>query len=260
MKRRSWFLWAGMLCLGGCAPQFDRIEESVLRNGLAIEAIDREQALQKQQLDEILAVLRLGQDAGRQVDARGSAKVGQLAQQIDQLMQKLDDNAAFMRNLSARVDLLATRAGVPELPALTPGPGAGATAGGAEASLSEEGRVIFQTALRDRSRGNDDLARQGFQEFLSRYPQSELADDATYWLAEINYAAGAYAPALDGFHDLLARYPSTELAAAVLLKTGYCQLALGQDQAGRQTLQQLIAAHPGSEEAALARDRLHQDR
>ncbi len=248
-----WRAWAvgGLLLACGCAPQFDRIEEGVLRNGQQIEALQREQALQQQQLAEVLTLLRLEQDTGRQVDARGSAKVGQLSQRIDQLIQKLDDNAAVMRNLSARVDLLATRAGVPALPGR-----AGDEAAGVAPGLSEEGRAVFQAALRDRSRGNDDLARQGFQEFLGKHGQSELADDALYWLAEIDYADGRHAEALAGFQSLLARFPATELAAAALLKTGYCQLALGQDEMGRRTLQQLIDAHPQSEEAALARERL----
>ena len=43
------------------------------------------------------------------------AKLVQVSTRLDQLMQKLDDNAEYMRDLSARVDLLATRQGIPTL-------------------------------------------------------------------------------------------------------------------------------------------------
>lgn len=255
--RVKWAFLAGWaLFLAGCAPQFDRIEEGVIRNGRAIEDLQREQVLLRQQVDSIDALLRLDQDVGMQTDARGSAKLGHLTQQIDQLMQKLDDNAAFMRSLSARVDLLATRAGVPPLGEARSGPAAMVTSG----ALPEEGLAIYQAALRDRSRGEADLARQGFKEFLSRYGQSELADDAAYWLAELDYAEGRYAEALGAFEGVLARYPGSELAPAVELKAAYCLLASGQEEEGRRALQRLIDRHPQAEEAGLARERLAADR
>ncbi|MHB8078948.1 MAG: tetratricopeptide repeat protein [Candidatus Krumholzibacteriia bacterium] len=248
MRATLIFLAAGLLALAGCAPQFDRIEEGVLRNGQEIERLQREQALLRQQVEAIDSLLRFDQDAGKTADARGSAKLGHLSQKIDQLIQKLDDNASFTRNLSARVDLLATRAGVPPL-----GAPAGAAAAG---ELPEEGRALFQAALRDRSRGETDLARQGFREFLDRHGQSELADDARYWLAELDYADGRFAEALAGFQSLLAAFPATELAPAAELKIGYCQFSLGQEAQARETLARLIASHPDAEEAALARERL----
>jgi len=235
---------AGLLALSGCAPQFDRIEEAVLRNGQEIERLQREQTLLRQQVEAIDTLLRFDQDAGMTADARGSAKLGHLSQKIDQLIQKLDDNASFTRNLSARVDLLTTRAGVSPL---------GAPAAG---ELPEEGRAVFRAALRDRSRGESELARQGFRDFLERHGQSELSDDARYWLAELDYADGRHAAALTAFQSLLATWPATELAPAAELKIGYCQFALGQEAQARETLARLIDRHPDAEEAALARERL----
>lgn len=248
MRATLILLGAGLLALAGCAPQFDRIEEGVLRNGQELERLQREQALLRQQVESIDALLRFDQDAGKTADARGTARLGNLSQKIDQLIQKLDDNAAFTRNLSARVDLLASRAGVPSLgaSAATAAPGA----------LPEEGRAAFQAALRDRSRGETELARQGFREFLAAHGQSELADDARYWLAELDYADGKYAEALAGFQELLASFPATDLAPAAELKIGYCQYALGQETQARETLTRLIERHPDAEEAALARERL----
>lgn len=248
MRATLIFVGAGLLAGCGCAPQFDRIEEAVLRNGQEIERLQREQALLRQQVEAIDTLLRFDQDAGLTADARGSARLGHLSQKIDQLIQKLDDNASFTRNLSARVDLLTTRAGLSPL-----GAPAGRTSAG---ELPEEGRATFQAALRDRSRGETELARQGFRDFLERHGQSELADDARYWLAELDYADGRHDAALAAFQALLASWPATELAPAAELKIGYCQFALGQEAQARETLARLIDRHPDAEEAALARERL----
>lgn len=243
---------AGLLAGGaGCAPQFDRIETGVVRNQAQLEAVQRELALLRQEVSGVETVLRLDQDAGKQADMRGTARLSQLTQKIDQLIQQLDDNAAFMRTLSARVDLLATRAGLP------PAAGAaGAAAAGAAPALPEEGRAIFRDAQLNRSRGNGELARAGFKEFLAKHGESELADDATYWLGELDYADGLFADAQARFEALLARWPASELGAAARLKLAYCLFESDQPEAARQTLRELIARYPDAAEAGLARERL----
>ena len=78
MRATLIFVGAGLLALSGCAPQFDRIEEGVLRNGQEIERLQREQALLRLQVEAIDTLLRFDQDAGLTADARGSAKLGHL--------------------------------------------------------------------------------------------------------------------------------------------------------------------------------------
>jgi tol-pal system protein YbgF len=150
------------------------------------------------------------------------------------------------------VDLLATRAGVPTLGEVKSTPSPPDTGD----ELPEEGRAVFQAARRDRDRGNTDLARQGFQEFLTKYGRSELADDALYYLGDLAFAGGEHQEALAHFRAMLEQFPGSELAPAALLKTGICLLEIGQKQAGRARLQELIARFPQTEEAALARERL----
>ena len=60
-------------------------------------------------------LLRMDRDAGGESSAMRLAKLSQLSTQMDQLMRRLEDNMEYMRDLSARVDLLATRSGVPTL-------------------------------------------------------------------------------------------------------------------------------------------------
>jgi len=177
--------------------------------------------------------------------------MGQLESKVDHLTQMLEDNNEFMRTISARVDMLATRLGVPtlgEFKAL----GAGDVDVAPLESLPEEGRAIYQAAMLDRSRGNADAARTGFEEFLGKYGRTELADDALYWLGDLDYGAGRYQEALASFQRLLADHPDAERRPDAMLKAGFCQIELGDAAGGRATLEQLIATYPGTETAALA--------
>ena len=248
-------LAAGTLAvLGGCAPQLDRIEARLDQSAEDMARLRGDQQQIRQEMAALTNLLRVDQDVTVESDAARTARLAQLSRQLEQLMQKLDDNTEFMRSLSARVDLLATRAGVPTLgeyrPATTDAPPPGLD------PLPEEGRAIFQAAQLDRNRGNEQLARDGFREFLDRYPRSELADDALYWLGDLAYGDGDNAEALRYFQQLGQSFPASEKVPAGLLKSSYCLEGLGRDDEARRQLELLVEAYPESPEAALAQERL----
>jgi tol-pal system protein YbgF len=160
-----------------------------------------------------------------------------------------------MRNLSARVDLLTTRLGLPTLGEFKePAPG-----GADLQALPEEGRAIYNAALLDRDHGNDELAAQGFQEFLDRYPRSEMADDASYWLGEIAYARGDHAAALTAFLRLSDEFPEAERRPDALHKAVLSAYAIGDLDQARALLDRLKNDYPGSEQTALATAALEAD-
>ncbi len=246
---------AGLLLLAGCAPQLDRIETELQANTEEISKMRVEQQRLRQDLEAINGLLRLGQDSGAETDAQRLARISQLGLKIDQLIQKLDDNTQYMRSLSARVDLLATGAGVPTLGEYK-GPLPGASADSALAELPEEGRAIFRAAQLDRNRGNTEMAREGLQEFLEKYGNSELADDAIYWLGDLAYGERQYSQALGHFQDLFDRFPQSEYGSASMLKSAYCLQYLGRDIESREYLERLIAEYPDTPEAKQAEDEL----
>jgi len=204
--------------LTGCAPQLNRIESSVQVNQDAIARLQSENKHLLQEVQALGSLLRMDRDAGTETSAMRLAKLSQVATRMDQLLQKLDDNAEYMRALSARVDLLATRQGIPTLGEYKP-PSPSDVSG---ETLPEEGRSILAQAELDRNRGNVDLAQEGFEEFLSRYGNSEAADGAMYWLGDIAYGRGDYGAALAHFDEMLTKYPASERAPAALFKGRAC--------------------------------------
>ncbi len=238
----------------GCAPQLDRIEVAVQDNHDEISLIKAENKRLLQEMTALGQLLRMDRNAGDESSAMRLSSLSQLSTQIDQLMNKLDDNTEYMRDLSARVDLLATRSGLPTLGEYKP-PTSGAAAGG---PLLEEGKATFDMALLDKDRGNDELARQGFEEFLEKYPTSEVADDAMYWLGDLSYKDGQYEAALGYFQQMLTAYPAAEFAPAALYKSRICLLELNRQEEAWDVGGKLMTQFPNSNEAALLKEEAEQ--
>lgn len=101
----------------------------------------------------------------------------------------------------------------------------------------------------------EDAAR-AFEQFLQTYPDSELADNGQYWLAESYYVTGQFEQALGEFESVINDYPDSRKAADALLKMGYCNYELERWEAARDALQRVQREFPETTAARLADQRL----
>ena len=99
-------------------------------------------------------------------------------------------------------------------------------------------------------------AAEEFQSFLDRYPNSEYADNAQYWLGESYYVTRNYEIALKAFQDLLDKFPDSPKAPDALLKIGYTHYELQQWDSARAALTQVQEKYPDSTLSRLAENRL----
>lgn len=99
-------------------------------------------------------------------------------------------------------------------------------------------------------------AAENFQSFLDRYPNSEYADNAQYWLGESYYVTRNYDIALQSFNDLMDNYPDSPKVADALLKVGYTHYELQQWDQARAALSQVQEKYPDTTLARLAESRL----
>ncbi len=230
----------------GCAPQLDRIEIGIQDNHDEISRMQAENRRLMQEVQSLGGLLRMEHNAGDESTAMSFAKLAQVSTRLDQLLQKLDDNAEYMRDLSARVDMLAARSGVP-----VPGREYRPPARDAAADLPEEGRAILTQAELDRSRGNVDLARSGFEEFLDRFGDAEAADRALYWLGDLAGREERHEEALGHYERLLAEHQTSDLVPSAMYKARSSLLALGRTDEAWAMGGRLLAEHADSPEAAL---------
>ncbi len=116
--------------------------------------------------------------------------------------------------------------------------------------------VLYNNALRDYTGGNNDLATQEFNDYIKFYPNTDLAGNAYFYLAEIAYKAGDYKKAVTNYDLVLQNFPSGNKAASAQLKKGYALIELGQQDAGAQELRHVIQRYPRTTEATQAREKL----
>ncbi|MFH0778073.1 MAG: tol-pal system protein YbgF [Candidatus Eisenbacteria bacterium] len=120
-----------------------------------------------------------------------------------------------------------------------------------------DAQKAYRDAYLDLNAGNYDLAQMGFEEFLRNFPDSELSDNAQYWIGECHYAKEQYQEAAAAFKKVLDTYPDGDKIPSALLKLSYCSLALGDNDQARVYLTQIVERFPLSEEARLAEEKLH---
>ena len=194
-------------------------------------------------------------------------RVEQLQEQIEALHASLEVTTRQLQNIS--MALAAVRAGSQPVAVLPPVTAvadeeseAAAIAAGAAAAAAMTGgsattpEALYRSAYEDYMRGNYDLAADGFAEYLRRYPNTELADNALYWIGECFDAQEKSQQALDTFTLVLEDYPNSDKAAAAQLKKGLIYLKMGDQGQGVVNLQYVVYEHPGTREAELAREQL----
>lgn len=116
--------------------------------------------------------------------------------------------------------------------------------------------VLYANALRDYNGGKNDLAVQEFTDYLKFYPNTDLAGNAYFYLAELQFRAGNYQQAVGNYDQVLQNFPSGNKAASAQLKKGFALIEMGQKDDGVQELRHLIQRYPKTSEAVQARDRL----
>jgi tol-pal system protein YbgF len=113
-------------------------------------------------------------------------------------------------------------------------------------------RDNYQVALELLREERYDMAASSFNQFLVAFPESELADNAQYWLAESYYAADKFEQALNDFETVIEAYPESRKVPDALLKMGYCNYSLKRWDAARMSLTRVQSEYPETTAARLA--------
>ena len=218
-----------------------------------------------------------GAYAGGAASAPASAQgmlFNQLQQMQDQIsrqqgvIEELQNQVARMKQESLeRYQDLDRRIGTGGAPAAAPenspaggNAAAGAAAGAAAAApaaSSEPGdpakEKLYYDAAFDLIKAKDfDKASQAFNAFLRKYPNSQYAGNAQYWLGEVNLTQGRLQAAGQAFAKVSQNYPSHTKVPDSLYKLADVEQRLGNNDKAKGILQQVIAQFPSSSAAQLA--------
>jgi tol-pal system protein YbgF len=228
----------------GCyGKRISAVEVRTARIEDRLNEIERAQRDQAAEVAELREKVRAQVDLVRAGHAGGDERMRDLERAVQILAQRVDESGELYRELKDTVRYRAA-----DSTAAASGGGGG---GGSP-------RAIYDAAYQDLTRGNHGLAILGFQEVLAKFPTSELADNAQYWIGESYYAQKDFKQALAEFQKTVQAYPQGDKVPAALYKTALCQQQLGDKGAARTTLQGLVDKYPQSEEARLARSKIQE--
>ena len=271
--KKSLLIGATTLLLAGCisSTDFEKLQTQV--NDLQDEITElKKQSSSKEDVQKLNATIADKTEQLIKSNAAMTVKVGDLDDKlqnlqgsveqtnyrVDRLVQQLGQtqkDVTDLQNMAARsAPLPGTTLGT--VPGTNPGTGTDVTVTPSTATPSEDPAVVYQAAYKDYQRGNFDLAIDGFRDFAKNNPNSDLTDNAQYWVGESLFSQKKYSEAIEQFNKVISSFPKSEKIPSALLKKGYAYIELGEKAQGVVQLQYVIHEHPKSPEAGLAKQKL----
>ena len=248
-----------LLVGGGCVSSSDLDSIGAQLDDLQVQVLQlRDDAATGERIDALEE--RLVGDLGNLQRAQTELRtdVGELTEQIERLQADLDETNFRLAQLSQLItatnqELQAVRTAAEEARRAQP-----------QAPVrpalpdAEDPQALYDAAYADHLGGNFDLAVLGFRRYLDRYPDTERADNATYWLGESYFSQGRFRQALASFDSVLDDFERSDREASARLRKGYAHLELGQREQGIAAFRRVACELAQTEEAKVARDRLRE--
>ena len=249
------------LATGACVAT--RNDVRILQQDLSVmrtEAAQRDSA-RARRLDELLAVLARSNDSvvavsQRLVKFQGEAlgDTKKIQEMIIQVQELTGQSQRVIRELRSDLEQRAEDAAATAANATPPVPGDTTTrapAGPGPTQLYEQGTAQLR-------RGSTGAARDAFAQLLARFPQSDLAPEAQYYVAETFATERKVVEADSTYRVVATRWPNSPRTASALYKLGLSLERQGKRTEARAALEDVVKRFPRSDEAQLARERLQE--
>ena len=99
-------------------------------------------------------------------------------------------------------------------------------------------------------------AALAFTQFIQRFPNSELTDDAWYWMGEARFVTREFSQSLGAFQNVINNFMDSPRIPASYLKVGYIQYEYGAYIKARETLNFVLSSFPNHRVVVNAKARL----
>jgi len=186
----------------------------------------------------------------QKLQSDNGAKVDQLSGQIQALNDSLDELKARLAKVSKQLE---------DMQGAQQSVAAGQAAQQAQQQALAQAPppdVLYNNALRDYNAAKNDLAKQEFSDYVRFYPNTDLAGNSYFYLAELAYKQGNFQEAVTNYDQVVQNFPTGNKAASAELKKGLALIELGKKDDGIAQLRHVIQRYPRSTEALQAKDRL----
>ena len=262
---------AGLMALIGCATQSDMntidtrltememrdIQQRQHREQLKSEFETYSQELRKQSaglratLEELNEDIRMlsgrveeMEHAFKQQQQNAADLESKRQEKLDSIAQSVEENSQRLNRMDQYLNLESSKQRVAVAAPVAP------------VSKPSSEDEIYRSAKEAFDQGDFEAARQQFQEFMKRYPDSKNADNAQFWIGEIYYREKWYEKAILEYQNVIEKYPKGNKAPAALLKQGLAFSNIGDAANAKLILQELGRKYPNSNEAKVAAEKL----
>jgi tol-pal system protein YbgF len=156
-----------------------------------------------------------------------------------------------LKGMEAKIDLVASKQAEAEKAAAT----------AREVSPELKGLTtgmgeLYREAFEAYQRGDMEGARKKFETFLKQYPNTDLSDNAQFWIGETYYVKKDFERAILEYEKAIVKYPEGDKVPAAILKQAFSFLELGDKTNGKNLLRRVMERYPHSEQAEIAKKRL----
>lgn len=254
---RAWRPAGALLLLAALAtPGCYTTQMSLLKSGLdslriQVDQMNVRDSVAARTLDETMRELAGQRDVLHSTRATSSSTAREIEETLGRLEGKLDDIMARFRIASERAP---ARPADPAPANPNPANPAPTTPGGTGGAVNPT--QLYDQATQDLTQGRYSMALNTYREYLRRFPDTDLADNAQYGVGECFFAQSQFDSALVEYTRVGSKWGSGDRAPAALYKLGLCQERLGRTADAKATFEDLVKRFPQSGEAQLARDRI----
>jgi len=261
------------LAYTGCATIED-LEKTQRRFGTEISALQDENAgirndmgkndqaiadIRKRMADVAADITAIREDmeslrGDREVQGKGEsdlkAEFLRKNKEFDDIKKQYDQLSSRIKAMENLLDIGGSTSQVPKSKKALKEDSKGAVAGKTEKESAYESAY---DAFKEEKYGE---AREGFQNYLKQYPNTEYSDSAQFWIGECYYFERKYEQAILEYEKVIKNYPQGNKVPNAMLKQGFAFLNLGDKPSAKVLLEQVAKNYPGSSQARMAKAKL----
>jgi TolA-binding protein len=183
-----------------------------------------------------------------------AGKVDAMADEVRYVKESVADLGARFGKLQQQLVDIDNAIKIAQSPPAPPAtdPNATSAAGGVSASpttppAGTSAKGLYDSALRDKSAGNYDLALQEFADYLRWFSSTDLAPNAQFYIGEIHFNQNKYEEAIGSFDGVLERFPRNNKTLDAKFMKGKALVRLGRRNDGAQEFREILAESRTSE-------------
>lgn len=190
-----------------------------------------------------------------EIDYLLNRKLAQFETDGDKRQERLEELSLSVAKSEKQISELEKYLNIEGRPTPTPAVSA-PVSGKTGSSTAANPKDIYSKGRQAFDNGKMDESRQLFLSLVKKFPKSEYADNAQFWIAESYFREKWYERAILEYQTVIEKYPKGNKVPAAKHKQGMAFLKIGDKANARIILNDLVKKHPNSSEAKIAAQKL----